>query len=344
MSIAGADGTKRRHLLRLIGGAGAAAACLAGPTVRTAAAQGKRVLKIAHFDQTTNSLHKGFERFKELAEQRSGGELDIRVFPASQLGNIRDVVEGLRVGTIEITSTGPDYTSNLVPLMITASLYYLWRSPEHVTKTLEGPVGARLSEALAAGAGLRILTWGHQGFRSTLSKRPVTAPADLKGMKIRVPEAKLHVRPFQLLGANPTPVPYAEVYTALQTNVVEACEGSPAAMIQMKFFEVAKNFALTTHLFNPYQILISERVYATLSPKLQQVVTESMGEAMALQRKLSAEENAEAIGQLKAGGVRVVDVDVAAFRSIVQPVWKELAESAGPEAVRIVEQIAAVQA
>lgn len=332
--------TPRRHFVTA---AGAAAGILAAPALirsRSALAQSRITLKVAHSEPPENSLHRGYERFKELVEERTGGEIDVRIYPAGQLGGIRDAVEGMRLGTIEISSTGPDYTSNLVPMLTTASLYYIWRSSEHAWRVLDGEVGERLSRHLIDGAGLRILTWAYQGFRSVISKgRPVASPDDLAGMRVRVPEARLHVLPFQTLGANPTPVPYAEVYTALQTNVVDAAEGVPSAVVQMKFYEVVDYFSLTEHLFNPVQILMSERVFQTLSADEQETVTTAAREAFAYQRELGEADNEAAMEEIKAGGVEIVEADVDAFRERVRPVWDELLVDLGDEAKEIVAAI-----
>jgi tripartite ATP-independent transporter DctP family solute receptor len=330
---------------RFVTAAGATAGILAAPALirsRAALAQSRVTLKVAHAEPPENSLHRGYERFKELVEERTGGEIDVRIYPAGQLGGIRDAVEGMRLGTIELSSTGPDYTSNLVPMLTTASLYYIWRSSEHAWRVLDGEVSERLSRHLIDGAGLRILTWGYQGFRSVISKgRAVASPGDLAGMRVRVPEARLHVLPFQALGANPTPVPYAEVYTALQTNVVEAAEGVPAAVVQMKFYEVVDFFSLTEHLFNPVQILMSERVFQTLSGDEQAIVTASARDAFAYQRGLGEADNAAAMAEIERGGVQIVEADVDAFRELVRPVWDDLLADLGDEAREIVAAIEA---
>ena len=331
-------GVSRRSFLR--GSAAAGAGALVAPAFITRSAWAKsKVLKVGHIEAPSSATHQSYLTFQKLVAERSGGSVEVKVFPAGQLGGLRDLFEGIRFGSIEMTSSGPDYVSNLVPMVVCASLYYLWRSESHARKVLAGADGSIFDKFLIDKAQLRVMAWGNLGFRSVFNtKRAIETPADLAGLKIRVPEAKLHLLPMKALGALPTPIPYAEVYTSMQTNIVDAAEAVPAVMLQQKFNEVSKFYSLTNHLFNPLMVVIGERFYQSLDAKEKEAVVESAREAWREEWDVAAKDNNTAIDRIKAGGVPVNTVDMAPFAKICEPTWKELVDPLGDEGWRIVKK------
>jgi len=313
----------------LLGAAGAAAA-LGMPAVLRAQAPVR--LRAAHIESPTSATQKGYLALAERVKAATGGAVEIQVFPAGQLGNLRDLYEGLKLGTVDITSSGPDYTSNLAPVMVTAALYYSYRSDAHADRAFEGEFSSRLSEALFKQANMRILAWGDLGWRSVFNtRRAIRGPSDFKGLKIRVPEAQLHILPMQALGAAPSPIPYAEVYTSMQTGVVDGAEGTPAAVIQQKFNEVSKFFSLTRHLYNPIHVVISGGAYAKLSKPQQDALTQAARDVFREQRAQSRSDNEAGIKAIAARGLPVNDdVDIAAMRKVVEPTWGPLTKDLGP--------------
>lgn len=331
-------GFSRRSFLKRSAAAGAGA--LLAPTFITQSAWAKaKVLKVGHIEAPNSATHQSYLKFQKLVAERTGGSIDVKVFPAGQLGGLRDLFEGIRFGSVEMTSSGPDYISNLVPMVVCASLYYLWHSEDHARKVLTGPNGSIFDKYLIKQAQLRAVAWGNLGFRSVFNtKRAIKTPADLAGMKIRVPEAKLHMVPMKALGALPTPIPYAEVYTSLQTNIVDAAEAVPAVVVQQKFNEVSKYYSLTNHLFNPLMVVIGEKFYQSLSAKEKEAVVESAREAWRAEWDVAAKDNLAAIDKIQAGGVPVNAVDMAPFIKIVEPTWKELIDPLGKEGWDIVNK------
>lgn len=333
------NNVSRRSFLRAstILGAGA----LAGQTFLTRSASAKeKVLKVGHIEAPSSATHKGYLLFQKLVQERTNGSVEVKVFPAGQLGGLRDLFEGIRFGSVEMTSSGPDYVSNLVPIMVCASLYYQWRSQEHARQVLNGEVGAKLDQVLRDQAQLRIVAWGNLGFRSVFNtKRAIEKPSDLAGMKVRVPEARLHLVPMKALGASPTPIAYAEVYTSMQTNIVDAAEAVPAVMLQQKFNEVSKYYSLTNHLFNSLCVVLGERFFQSLNAKEKEAVIESAREAWSSEWDMAIKDNTAAIERIEESGVAVNAVNMEPFAKIAEPTWKELVDPLGDEGWTIVNKI-----
>ena len=330
-----------RRTFLLGASAGLAAGALGAPFV--ARAQTSTTLRAAHIESPESATHKGYVAFAERVREATGGSVEVQVFPAGQLGNLRDLYEGLALGSVDITSSGPDYTANIAPVMVTAALYYSYQSDEHADRAFEGEFSSRLSDALAAQANMRILAWGELGWRSVFNtRRAIKAPADFKGLKIRVPEAQLHILPMQALGAAPSPIPYAEVYTSMQTGVVDGAEGTPAAVIQQKFNEVSKFYSLTNHLYNPIHVVISGGAFGKLSKQQQDAVSQAAIEVFRAQRAQSRVDNEAGIKEIAKRGLPVNDdVDMNAIRKIVEPTWATLTKDLGANGQALVKLLQA---
>lgn len=323
----------------LAGTAAAAGSVLFGRRVR---AQGAKILKAGHVEAADGSLHRAFVLMSQNVKERTGGSVDIQVYPASQLGGYRDLVQGLRLGSVDIAGGGLDYTANLVPLILTGALYYVWQSPDHAARVLQGPAGERLNQAMIEGIGVRVIGWGDFGMRGVFTRtRAVVKPADMQGLKIRVPEARHHVAAMRALGSNPAPIAYAEVYLALQNGTVDAAEGTPAAIVQQKFHEVSKHLSLTNHQLLVMHGLMGERSAAKLSASERDIVLAAARDAFQWQREEAARENAAALDQIKQAGVQVHQPDLAAFRAAVRPSWKELLNPIGADGAELIRQIEA---
>lgn len=282
--MSNATWTNRRNLLR--GASAVAGGALLGASAR---AQDTKILKAGHVEAANSSLHKALVTMSAAVKDKTGGAVDIQVYPASQLGGYRDLVQGLRLGSVDFAAGGLDYTANLVPLMLTGALYYVWRSPEHAARVLEGPAGERLSRTMVEGIGVRVVGWGDFGMRGVFTRnRAVTKPADMASLKIRVPEARHHVAAMRALGANPAPIAYAEVYLAMQNGTVDAAEGTPAAIVQQKFQEVSKHLATTDHQLLVMHGLMSERSASKLTPSEREVVLGAARDAFRWQREEAA--------------------------------------------------------
>ncbi|WP_316860913.1 TRAP transporter substrate-binding protein [uncultured Cohaesibacter sp.] len=316
------------------------AAILGAPAI--VSAKSAVTLRAAHIESPESATHKGYLEFAKLTKEATGGAVDVKVFPAGQLGNLRDLYEGLKLGSVDITSSGPDYSANLAPIMVTAALYYSYRDDAHVDKLLEGEFSEHLSEAMFKQAGMRILAWGELGWRSVFNTvRPITGIEDFKGLKLRVPEAKLHIEPMKALGASPTPIPYSEVYTAMQTGVVDGAEGTPAAVTQQKFNEVSKFYSLTRHQYNPIHMVIGKFAYGKLSADQQKAVELAAREAFRKQRSVARADNAASLKALETAGLKVNELNTDPLREAVLPVWDLLTKDLGPDGKDLVKMLIA---
>lgn len=298
-----------------------------------------KTLKVAHIESTTSSTHKAWEKFAELVKKKTNGSVTAEVFPAGQLGGLRDIFEGLRLGSVDMTSSGSDYTASLAPVMVIPSMYYVWKSREHAYKVLDGPIGEEFNQGLQK-AGIRILAWGDLGWRSVFNKvRKIEKPDDMKGIKLRVPEAKLHLLPMRAFGASPVTIPYGEVYTAMQTNIVDGAEGTPTAVLQQKFNEVSKFYSLTEHLLLAIHAVISNGAFDRLSADEQKAVTSAAKEAFTEQRTTSNKDAAEALDKIKASGVAINQPNKEAFRKIAMGTWNELVEPLGDSGKALLDKV-----
>jgi tripartite ATP-independent transporter DctP family solute receptor len=326
---------------RTILGSGLAGAALLGAPM-IARAQSNKVLHAAHIESTTSATHKGYMDFAKRVEETTDGAVKVKVFPAGQLGNLRDLYEGIKLGSVDITSSGPDYSANIAPIMIAAALYFSYRDDAHADSLLDGAFSATLSEALAKQAGMRILAWGELGWRSVYNTvRPIMSASDFAGLKLRVPEAQLHILPMKALGAAPTPLPYSDVYTSMQTGIVDGAEGTAASVMQQKFNEVSKYYSLTQHLYNPLHLVIGDTVFGGLSTQQQEAVQAAAVAAFQAQRTQARADNAAALAALRNSGVAVNAVDVTEIRKIVIPTWEPLVAPLGAEGQALVDMLLA---
>ncbi|QOL82525.1 TRAP transporter substrate-binding protein [Pseudooceanicola spongiae] len=318
----------------------AGTALLGAPMI--AYAKAATTLRAAHVESTESATHKGYLDFAQKVAESTDGAVEVKVFPAGQLGNLRDLYEGIKLGSVDITSSGPDYTANIAPIMVTAALYYSYRDEAHADSLLDGAFSAKLSDALASQAGMRILAWGELGWRSVFNTaRPIETAEDFKGLKLRVPEAQLHLLPMAALGAAPTPIPYSDVYTSMQTGVVDGAEGTPAAVVQQKFDEVSKFYSLTRHLYNPLHLVIADRSFGRMAPEHQSAVQAAATEAFHAQRTQARADNTAALTKMQDEGLPVNTPDVTEIRKIVIPTWQPLVENLGAQGQELVDMLLA---
>jgi tripartite ATP-independent transporter DctP family solute receptor len=280
----------------------------------------------------------GVTEFAAAVKSRTNGALDIKVFPSSQLGNERELEEGLQLGNLDFTFGGPGVLTNFDPKIGIFDMPFMFRDYVQANKVMDGPIGKEIWESMRAKAGIRILASGAQGFRYVLtSKKPIKALDDMKGQKIRTPEAETFLRTFRLLGANPVGVPFGETYLAIKNGVVDGMEGVPDVMFNQKFYEVGKYVAKTGHIMATLQIMVGEKTYQSLSPEHRKIVEEEAAKAWLKQRQDAQVSNQKAEADLAAKGVELTTVDVAAFQKAVAPLWDEWAKKTGME--KVVEAI-----
>lgn len=301
-----------------------ASAALAVALAFASGAQAQDVtLKFGHYGSASDSVTAAANRFAELVSEKTDGKLAVEVFGNGELGNSPTMLEGARLGTIDIVTTGNPYFTASLPQLNVLDLPFLFQSDAHAFAVLDGEVGAELMGSMAS-AGLQGLAFWELGFRNlTNNVRQISEPADLAGLKIRTTPNPAHVLAFQTLGANPTPMPFAEVYSALQTGTIDGQENPVNHIYANKLNEVQKYLSLTQHAYTTSPLVINANRWASLSPEFQAALQEAALEAATLQRELNDEEDVTALEAMKAAGMEVEEnPNHDAFRDAVKDVTR----------------------
>jgi len=316
----GARSTLSRRQFLVVAGVAAAGPFIHVRPVRAA----KFTMKIAHVLTEADNVHRALVRFKDLAEKKSGGELEVQIYPTSALGSLRVTWESMQLGNLEAGAWDTVTPAMMVPQYAGTELPYVFRDLDHVHKVFDGPIGQGLDKQLLDKARVRCLAVYDTTFRKIFTKtKAINALADLKGLKIRVPEAQNYVRCMQLLGANPTPVAWGELYSALQMGVVEGFENKAEAAFNAKLHEQARYMAYSGHIFCPNPFLCSDRWFSGLPNSVQQAVLEAAKESLAWQRQEAPASEKSFEQKLKDAGVTFTSPDPAPFRKAVEPFYKE---------------------
>jgi tripartite ATP-independent transporter DctP family solute receptor len=273
-----------------------------------------------------------------------GEQIDVTFFPDNQLGQEIDVINSVKLGVIDLMVSGSSISANLVPLVGTFDLGYLFTSFEQQTKAFDNGAAKPIEDALLKGGNIRIIAWAYNfGARSVLAKKPVQAPEDLAGLKIRTLPNPVITECLRLMGAAATPLAFGEIYTALQAGVLDGLEHDPPTILASKFYETAKNYALTQHIFSPLAIYFSDATFTRMDPKLRDGFLDAAKKAAADTRVHGLAVEKEALATLKEKGVTVVECDKEAFRKRVLPQTDNFIK-AHPDAKPVVDMIRATQA
>jgi len=281
---------------------------------------------------------------KSLNGNGLGEQIEVTFFPDNQLGQEIDVINSVKLGVIDLMVSGSSISANLVPLVGTFDLGYLFTSFEQQTKAFDNGAAKPIEDALLKGGNIRIIAWAYNfGARSVLAKKPVQTPEDLAGLKIRTLPNPVITECLRLMGAAATPLAFGEIYTALQAGVLDGLEHDPPTILASKFYETAKNYALTQHIFSPLAIYFSDATYGRMEPKLRERFLDAAGKAAADTRAHGLAVEKEALAALKDKGVSVVECDKEAFRKRVLPQTDNFVK-AHPDAKAVVDTIRATQA
>lgn len=282
-------------------------------------------------------LHMG-----KLISDRTGGKHSVKVFGQSSLGSEKDTIEQTKIGALDMVRVNVAPFNNIVPETIVPSLPFLFRSKEHMRRVLDGPIGDEILASMEAQGfvGLAFYDSGSRSFYTT--KRQIKSGADMKGMKIRVQQSDMWVAMMQALGANATPLPYAEVYTALKTGVVDGAENNWPSYESSRHYEAAKFYSLTEHSMAPELLVFSKRIWDTLSKEEQTIIRAAAKESVPFMRKLWDEREAKSRAAVEAAGSQIVsDLDKKSFSDPMAPVYAKFA--ATPKLQDLVKRIQAAQ-
>src|ERR1700740_3512330 len=281
---------------------------------------------------------------KSLKANGLGEQVDVTFFPDNQLGQEIDVINSVKLGVIDLMVSGSSISANLVPLVGTFDLGYLFSSYEQQTKAFDNGAAKPVEDALLKGGNIRIIAWAYNfGARSVLAKKKVETPEDLGGLKIRTLPNPVITECLRLRGAAATPLAFGEIYTALQAGVLDGLEHDPPTILASKFYETARYYALTQHNFSPLAVYFSDATFNRMDPKLREGFRDAAKKAAIDTRAHGLAVEKEALAALTEKGVTVVECDKEAFRKRVLPQTDNFIK-ARPEAKAVVDIIRATQA
>lgn len=280
------------------------------------------------------------KKMGEIIAEKTGGKDSIKVFGQSALGSEKDTVEQVKLGALDMVRVNVAAFNNIVPETIVPALPFLFKSKEHMRKSLDGPIGDDILAALEPQGfvGLAFYDSGSRSFYTT--GKPIKTVADMKGLKLRVQQSDLWVTLIQLLGGNPTPLPYAEVYTALKTGIVDGAENNWPSYESSHHYEVAKYISLTEHSMSPEILVFSKVIWDTLAPEEQDIIRKAAKESVPYMRELwDAREEQSRKTVEAAGAIITTDVDKQAFADAAKPIYEKFA--ADPKLQDLIKRIQA---
>lgn len=294
------------------------------------------IIKLAYVVPETQSTHLAAVDFKRFVEEKSQGRVKVELYPNGQLGGDRQAIEAVQVGTIQMTIPAAAVMSGFEKKFMVFDLPFLFKDRQAAYKALDGELGQKLN-ALLPSLGLKNLVYGENGYRNITNNRgPIHEPKDLAGLKIRTMENPVHIDSFKLLGANPTPMAFGELYTALQQKTVDAQENPISLIYTSKFYEVQKYLSLTGHVYAATVVLINNDFYNKLPEDIKKIVDEGAVKFRDEQRGLAARQDTEWVDKLKQSGMQVNELtpeQKQKFIAATRPVYDKYKNEIGADLV-----------
>lgn len=309
-----------------------------GPMAMLASAE---ELKFAHTMSPADSMNKAVLKFAEFVKERTGGALTVTVYPAGQLGKDPQILQGVRLGSIDIVMTGIPWHTSFAPWLGVLNLPYIFRDYEHAYRVLDGEIGQELYKPLET-LGMKALGPCEIGFRClTNSVRPVKTPEDVEGLKLRTTGDPYHVLSWKFLGAIPTPMPWPEVYMALKTGTVDGQENPVTLIHGAKLFEAQKYLSLTMHAYSASLVDMNLKKWKSLTSSQQKILLEAMRDAEDWHRKFNRELEGPILKEMAQSGMIIEkNPDKEAFAKVVRkPVQEEFAKKFGTIMIEKINQV-----
>jgi tripartite ATP-independent transporter DctP family solute receptor len=288
-------------------------------------------LRIGHGTPITAIAGQGSTKMKEVAAELSNGDIEITIFPGSQLGGELEMVSQVRLGALDICMVGSGLAAAIEPTFSITELPFIWKDGESAWRVLNGPIGERLF-ALMEPKGMKALAWGVWGFRGFISNGfSINGPEDMKGHKIRIVENPLYVRTIKAFGGNPVPMAWPEVYSGLQQRTIEAVETNYHGMGDQgsRLYEVATDLVVTNHIYTSTVYLMNLPRFKSLSKAHQEILIKAARAGGEVMRAGAAKSNGAAIARMAKAGLKISRPDPAPFREMVQPVHDYFAAFVG---------------
>ncbi len=298
----------------------------------------ERTIKLGHLNNTDHPTSTGVKKFAEIVAAKSGGKIKVQEFASSQLGNELQQQAALMGGVQEMLVASTTSLAGIVKELGLFDFPFLFSNAKQADAMVDGPLGKMLSARLAD-KGIVVLGFFDLGFRNvTNSKRPITKAEDLEGLKLRVIPNPVFLETFKTLRANPTPMPFAELYGALESKAVDGQENPYAVILSSKFYEVNKYVSGTNHVYATNPVQISKKFWDKLSPAEQKLLQDAAIEAQNYQRVVSREVSSKAVAELKAKGMlhnEIAPAEMARMRAEVRPVHDKFAASYEPAVMNL---------
>jgi len=297
------------------------------------------VLKLGHVLPESHAVHTSMEFMANRLSELSGGTVELQVFAGGQLGTEPETIEQLQRGALAMVKTSAAAMEGFVPDMAVYSMPYLFRDEDHYWRVLLGPVG---EEILRAGEsqGVVGICYYDSGSRSfyTLNK-PILKPADVREMKLRVLPSRTAHEMITTLGGGPTPIPYGELYTALQQGMIDGAENNPPSFFTSRHYEVAKHYSLDEHTRVPDVVIFSKTIWDGLTPQVQVWIEEAAADSVVFQRKLWREQTEESLTEVAKAGVTIYEPDKAAFAAAMAPMYAAVEGTRVGELARRIREV-----
>lgn len=318
------------------------AALIAGSAIFATSVQAATTLRFGYEAPRSDTQHIAAKKFNDLLKEKTKGEIKLSLFPDSTLGNAQTMISAVRGGTIDLEMSGSPNFSGLEQKLNVIDIPFIFKNREHVYKVLDGEIGQSLLSALED-KGLKGLAFWDVGFRAfSNSKNPVNSPDDIKGLKVRTNQNPMYIQAFTLFGANPVPMPLAELYTALETRAVDAQEHPIGIFWSSKLYEVQKYLSLTNHGYTPLIVVMNKAKFDALAPELQTALISAAQEAGKYQRELNVQNEQEIIANLRKAGIEVIEeVDNTPFKAKIEAdVRKAFIDQNGDELIKAIDALA----
>ena len=290
----------------------------------------KTAITLAHHSAVDSLNSKLAEEFKTCVEGSKAVEMSVDHYPAGQLGTAREVIEQINLGAIAMTITDTAYMSNVQPELTVWQLPFLFKDWSHAERAMDGEAGVLTKKLIMDGQNIRVLAFMHNGFRDFMTiDKPVKEIGDFKGMKFRSPPIPIWVTMFKTLGAVPVSVPWSEVYTAMQSGLVEGMESTPEGFLSSKTYEVAQYITRSGHMYNLMMMVIGEKSYAALSDAEKEVVTACAEPFRTSGAPRQIELNENGYKELEDKGLTILEIDKAPLTTTLSGAWPEILKDAG---------------
>ena len=295
---------------------------------------GPRVIRLGHIGYPDSPYDQGARRFKELLEARFPGRVEVRVFGSAQLGEDQEMLEGLRLGTLEMHLPS-SVLHSVEPMFGLFDLPFLIEDRAQIERIAEGPLGDKLGKALED-HGLVLLGLWENGFRMiTNNVRPVRRPEDLRGIRLRTPKDPERMKMFAAFGASPTSMSFGEVFSALKQGVIDGQENPFSQIVPGRFYEAQRYLSLSKHVYSPAYPVMSREYFEALDEELRLAILKTAAEVGRFHRELGAREDQRFL-ELLEERMEVTEIDRAAFAAAAEPLYREFEEKFGAEMVETV--------